>query len=637
MLDFLELEETVGQLWHRLVGRAVTYPRHPEHGVSLDEVRGYLAVIFRGLGGEPGVQLAGTAARISSHRLNFRQRIGIAEERLEQPGRDRATLFLPPRIDLFPSATLNRSLYLWLAAYFAHVPTEPILEADPVRRDILVLRRVQETVATVLANCPGLAGMYEELCSAMREARPQRPLPDAESRIEQIVLSLLGDGDATPPPLWDMAAGDAVLPRQASAGYQAFLPVPLWGDTWVREPGAPNRNSDEPAGPSDLAASDTRKRFAARREADQAQRKDPFILNRFEKILAMGEMVNVNRPSDNDEDENAEKALDEIEEIPLSKHKGKPATRLKFDLDLPPEAVDTACLTADLAYPEWDYTRKAYLPNHCRVLAARAAEQGEQWEADDEARRRIRRVRRQFEALRPKHEILRAQPDGEELDIDALVRARSDLLSGGCGSDRVHLASKRQAHDLAVTLLVDVSLSTDAWVDNRRVLDVEKEALMVLAHGLAACGDSHSIMTFTSRRRSWVRVETVKDFDEPLSPAVVRRISALKPGYYTRIGAGIRHATAKLAEQPNRQRLLLVLTDGKPNDIDHYEGRFGIEDTRRAVTEARRAGVTVFGVTVDREAQSYFPHLFGRGGYAIVGQVAKLPSALPVIYRQLLR
>ncbi|SCZ13780.1 nitric oxide reductase activation protein NorD [Microvirga guangxiensis] len=629
MLDFLELEETVGQFWHRLVGRAVTYPRYPELGVSLDEVRGSLAVFFRGLGGEAGVQLAGTAARASSHRLNFLQRLGVTEERLEQPGRDAATLFLPPRIELFPSSNLNRSLYLWLAAYFAHVPTTPILEPDPLRRDLLILRRVQETVAAVLTACPGLAGMYKELCAAMGEARPQRPLPATESRVEHMILSMLRDGSAFPI--------DAALPQQAPAGYQPFLPVPLWGDTWARETGASNRNSDEPAGPSDLAASDTRKRFAARREADQAQRSDPFILNRFEKILAMAEMVNVNRPSDDDDDENAEKALDEMEEIPLSRHKGKPATKLKFDLDLPPEAVDTACLTADLTYPEWDYTRKAYLPNHCRVLAAPTSEQGEAWEADDEARRMIRRVRRQFEALRPKHEVLRAQPDGEELDIDALVRARSDLLSGGCGSDRVHLASKRQAHDLAVTLLVDVSLSTDAWIDNRRVLDVEKEALLVLAHGMAACGDSHSILTFTSRRRSWVRVETVKDFDEPMSQAVVRRISALKPGYYTRIGTGIRHATAKLAERPNRQRLLLVLTDGKPNDIDYYEGRFGIEDTRRAVMEARRAGITVFGVTVDREAQSYFPTLFGRGGYSIVGQVAKLPSALPAIYRHLVR
>ncbi|NIX75906.1 nitric oxide reductase activation protein NorD [Microvirga terricola] len=637
MLDFLELEETVGQFWHRLVGRAATYPRYPEHGVSLDEVRSSLGVFFRGLGGESGVQLAGTAARASSHRLNFRQRLGIAEERLEQPGRDVATLFLPPRIELFPSSRLNRSAYLWLAAYFAYVPTSPIHEADPLRRDLLILRRAEKTATTVLAECPGLVGLYNELCVAMREARPRRSLPAAESRIEQIVLSLLGDESAAPPPLWDLDASDSILPRQAPAGYQPFLPVPFWGDTWAREPGAPNSTSDEPSTPGDLAASDTRKHFAARRETDQAQRSDPFILNRFEKILAMAEMVNVNRPSDDDKDENAEKALDEMEEIPLSRHKGKPAVRLRFDLDLPPEAVETTALTADLTYPEWDYTRKAYLPNHCRVLAARASEEGDIWEPDEAARGRIRRVRRQFEALRPKHEILRAQPDGEELDIDALVRARSDLASGGGGSDRVHLAGKRQAHDLAVTLLVDVSLSTDAWIDNRRVLDVEKEALLVLAHGLAACGDSHSIMTFTSRRRSWVRVETVKDFDEPLSQTVVRRISALRPGYYTRIGAGIRHATAQLSERPNRQKLLLVLTDGKPNDVDYYEGRFGIEDTRRAVLEARRAGLSVFGVTVDREAQSYFPTLFGRGGYAIVSQVAKLPSALPAIYRHLAR
>src|SRR3712207_6048497 len=113
MLDFLELEETVGQFWHRLVGRAVSYPRYPELGVSLDEVRASLPVFFRGLGGEAGVQIAGTAARASSHRLNLLQRIGVTEERLEQPGRDASTLFLPPRIELFPSSMLNRSLYLW--------------------------------------------------------------------------------------------------------------------------------------------------------------------------------------------------------------------------------------------------------------------------------------------------------------------------------------------------------------------------------------------------------------------------------------------------------------------------------------------------------------------------------------------
>ena len=199
----------------------------------------------------------------------------------------------------------------------------------------------------------------------------------------------------------------------------------------------------------------------------------------------------------------------------------------------------------------------------------------------------------------------------------------------------MHLAQRRQGRDLAVVLLVDVSLSTDGWIDNRRILDVEKEALTVLTSGLAACGDDLAILTFTSRRRDWVRVETVKDFGEAADGAVMRRIAALKPGFYTRIGAAVRHASHVLEQRPNRHRLLILLTDGKPNDVDHYEGRYGIEDSRMAVREARRQGISVFGVTVDRGAQDYFPALFGRGGYAIIDRLARLPAALPGLYRHL--
>lgn len=633
MLDFMELEETVGKAWHRLVGGAASYPRFAGEKVRLDDMRARLGVVFRGVGGEVGVQLASGAPRASRHRLSIRQYLGQSDERLAQPGRDGATLFLPEAIDLFPSRRLNGEMFLWLAAYFAHVPVASITEADPLRADLLRLRRAHDTVRAVLAGCPGLAPVYAELCAALAALRPQRRLPAAEARVEQLVRSMLGSGEVAA--LGAALTGAGPMPA-APVGYQTFLPVPLWGEAWARPGGPGAAPEDEPAAQaSALAARDTRKRQATRRKDGQQQR-DPFILNRFEKILAMAEMVNVNRPSDDSEDENAEKAAEEFDDLPLSQQKGKPATRLKFDLDLAPESADATALTAELTYPEWDYTRKAYLPAHCRVLARPAAETGEAWEADAESRRRIRRVRRQFEALRPKTEILRAQPDGDELDIDALVRARSDFSAGGTPSDRVHLASRRQARDLAVTTLVDVSLSTDAWMDDRRVLDIEKEALLVLAHGIAACDDDHAILTFTSRRRNWVRIETVKGHDEPLNAPVIRRIGALKPGFYTRIGAAIRHASAGLQERPNHQKLLLVLTDGKPNDVDHYEGRFGIEDTRRAVIEARRAGLAVFGVTVDREAQSYFPAIFGTGGYAIVSRIANLPAALPAIYRSLL-
>ena len=635
MLDFLELEETVGRAWHRMVGGTASYPVYDDHAVTLSEVRGRLAVMFRALGGETGVQIASASARRAGHRLGWRQRIGLGDERLEQPGRDAATIFLPDRIAIFPDRALNATLYRWLAAWFAAAPIEAIAEADPLRRDLSMLRRASETAVWVLTQFPGLVADYAQLAAATAKARPRRPLPRVEQEIEQIVLALLGAGRGPSGRLWPAMMGTGLLPDKAPPGYLSILPCPLWGDCWTRELSPADTDEDECAPGAAAAAKDDRKRFAVRERGDDANRRDPFVLNRFEKILAMAEMVNVDRPADDSEDEDAQKAADDLEEITLSRRSGKPASRFKFDLDLPPEALDGSRLNAELTYPEWDYRSGSYLPDHCRVLAGAAPERGENWTPDETMRRHVHQVRRRFEALRPRRESMRAQVDGDELDLDALVRARCDLRAGSsAGLDRVHMAMRPQGHDLAVTLLVDVSLSTDAWVDGYRVLDVEKEALLVLAHGLSACGDHHSILTFTSRRRSWVRLEAVKAFGEPMSGAVERRIGALKPGYYTRIGAAVRHAAAELARQPQRKKLLLVFTDGKPNDVDHYEGRFAVEDTRKSVQEARRLGIAVFGVTIDATAQTYFPTLFGRDGYAIVGNIKRLPAALPAIYRQ---
>lgn len=635
MLDFLELEETVGRAWHRLVGSTASYPVYAEHAVALTDVRNQIAVMFRALGGERGVQIAGSKTRKSGHRLGWRQRVGLGDETLDQPGRDGATVFLPESIAVFADREFNAQLYRWLAAWFAVQPVASIEETDPLRRDLLALRRICETSSMAVVQFPGLAEIYRRLAAAMAVARPQRPLPRAEREVEAIVMALLSVGEPPRGEFWAAVVGDGELPAKAPPGYRPMLPCPLWGDCWTREAVASGGGDEQPPGAAEEAGPDTRKRFAVREREDGKAQRDPFILNRFEKILAMAEMVNVDRPSDDSDDDDARKAADDLEELAISRLKGRPASKLKFDLDLPPEAVDAARLDAGRLYPEWNYRSGSYMPDHCRVLTSEASERGEDWQPDNAMLRRIRQVRRQFEALRPRHELMRAQPDGPDLDLDALVRARCDLRAGSGSLDRVHLAMRLQGHDLAVTLLVDVSLSTDAWIDGYRVLDVEKEALLVLAHGLTACGDHHSILTFTSRRRSWIRLETVKAFDEPMTAQVEKRIGALKPGYYTRIGAAIRHAASQLAAQPQRKKLLIVLTDGKPNDVDHYEGRFAVEDTRWAVQEARRLGMAVFGVTIDAAAQSYFPTLFGRGGYAIVGNIKRLPAALPAIYRQL--
>lgn len=646
MLDFLEVEETVGRFWHRWASGAASYPDHPEAAVSLESLRPMLGVFFRAGGGEQGIEVAAIARRASAHRLSLRQRLGLDEEALDQARRDEGNLLLPPRLALFPETALNRDLYLWLTAFLAEA--RPVtLAADPLQADLARLREARRTTRAALARFPGLTDRYVRLCGELLAIRPRRRrLPAREAALEAAVRAELGAPD--PDEAWAAAMQRAIREAdvpleafQAPRGYRPPLPVPLWGQavTLGTRDGAREESVDDGEAPASAAESredDQGKRKADRREQDQADRDDPLILNNMEKMLSWAEMVNLNRHVDDEEDEDARQAADQMDEIVLSPNRQKAASRLKLDLDLAPDEVAGGRLKGRHTYPEWNHRRQAYLPDHCVVLSDVQSEEGEQWAPDEATRRRIRRVRREFEALRPRREILRGQLDGSELDMDAVIRSHCDLAATGESSDRLYLDSRTQARDLAVSILVDVSLSTEAWLEDRRVLDVAKEALLVLGHGLAGCGDDYSIHSFTSQRRHRIWVNTLKAFDEPMGDRVSRRIAALKPGSYTRMGPAIRHLTRQLSERPNRHRLLLMLTDGKPNDNDYYEGRYGIEDTRKAVHEARRQEVRVFGVTIDGEAGQYIPRLFGRGGYAIVQRPEHLSQALPGIYRQII-
>ena len=605
--------------------------------MALDALQGRLAVMFRALGGEKGVQIAAGGPSASGHRLGLRQRLGIGVERVCHAILDGTTLQLPPVLDLFPERDDNQALYEWLTAYFACADESWIPPTDPLRADVDRLRRAAATTARVLDRWPGLRALHQRLCTSLRAARPRRRLPDEERAVEEAVLVLLGAPESSGA---DPARVRAILDPGVALGsfrcrrrYRPFLPVPMWGEVIDRRPDAQRHVDDEEKGGE--GDSDERRRHAKRRESDQTQRDDPLILNRFEKIIGLAEMINLNRSVEDDDVDSARKAAEDLDEISVGQHERKAATRLKLELDLAPEAGETTPLAETCTYPEWDYKRRVYHPDCCQVIAEPAALEGEDWQPDEEARRRIRRVRRQFEALRPRREILIAQPDGDELDLAAVVRSVADRRAGGPGSDCVYTAARTAARDLSVAVLVDVSLSTDSWIEDRRVLDVEKEALLALSGGLSACGDEYGIFTFTSRRRKAVWVRTVKEFDQQLDARTLRRIQALRPGHYTRMGAAVRHVVRQLEQRSQRHRLLLILTDGKPNDSDHYEGRFAIEDTRMAIREAQREGIKVFGITVDRSARDYFPYVFGPGAYSIFPHIARLPVALPAIYRQL--
>lgn len=632
-LDPLEPEETVGKLWHSFASRLDAPVEHQDASVNLSEIEGRLAIFFRGLGGDPAIEIKPVGAEVSRHRLSLRRRLGTDVERMPQASFDGEALRLPESIANFPNREANAALYLWLTACAAHAP-ERRNDTDPLRADLHAIAAARHMTENTLRAAPGLSPLYSALCQFTLHSRTRPQLPAQEAAIEALILHLLQDG-TEPPAL--MSAIDDPADLTAPRRYRPFYPVPLW----------PALRAVDFSAPSDLETRATDGRppeegsesmhKAKRHESDQAERKDSLTLFNFETILSWAEFLNLNRKVEDDEFDNAKKAADDQDELGLGQISKAPATRLKLHLDLSPEDVDRERLSGVFTYPEWDARGKCYLPDHARVLAS-VAEVGEEipsFRTDPQAVRRINAVKRQFEALQPGRIFLHGQPDGEELDLEAAVRSHSDLLANGEGSDRIWRQSRPQRRDLAVSILLDISRSTESAVTGRAVIDIEREALAALAWGLDACGDDFAIHAFSSLKRDRVFMLSCKEFGEPMTNKVESRIGALMPGHYTRMGAAIRHTSADLAKQAKKKRLLLVITDGKPNDLDHYEGRHGIEDTAMAVREARRMGHSVYGITVEARDKSWFNRMFGQGGYAIIAHPDKLTLALPEIYRHL--
>jgi nitric oxide reductase NorD protein len=292
-----------------------------------------------------------------------------------------------------------------------------------------------------------------------------------------------------------------------------------------------------------------------------------------------------------------------------------------------------------IAYPEWDAREGRYIPHGAIVREAEAVEGDEAWSLAVLERYGglVRRLREQFERLRARRARLVRQKSGEELDLDACVRALVDLRAGHSVDDRLYAAVRPARREISILLLIDISGSTDTIVGNIRIIDVEKVALILTTQALDALGDRYSVLTFSGEGAANVRVRTIKDFEERSGAATRRRIAALRPEGYTRMGAAVRHATALLGTQRTAHQLLLILSDGRPHDSDHYQGRFAVEDSRQAIAEARSAGVHPFCLTVDLKGAEYLTRIFGESGHLILRHPEQLPEAVLGVVRHLIR
>ncbi len=608
------MEEHVGQIWHQFITR-LARTEHLQATVYLDDVRRNVGVLFRALGGEGGLRVEAATATHYQTRRNWLQRIAGVAQQAEFAWRDAETLYLPAHLAVFPQASLNRELYLWLAALAA-------FQAPAVKLNWFLAN--QAATAQILARFAGLRARYQRLVAATLALRPDLAhLPPEESARELAIQTALRQPNSVTD--YPFAKGQ---------------PMPVW--LWLHpEPpltaGHSPRREDVGAesGGQSQTAREQRKKKGTRTEAPDG--KTGLLAFRLESLFTRAEYAKVDRTEDEEDDlAKAQDALEDMDHLSVTQAEKKTAVSLRFDLDLPAVEQDDRVLQGDILLPEWDWKRRELRKDYC-CLQTMIADHAPAVELPAHLCHSAHKLRRQFEAVAPLRSWHRNQAEGSDIDLDAWLSYTTDILCGHVSAESgLYRDFRGGQRDLACLLLADLSLSTDAWVNNSaRVIDIIRDSLFLFSEALQNTGDRFALYGFSSRRRDHVRFHHLKTFKQNYNAATRGRIQAIKPGYYTRMGAAIRHATNILAKEPNSQRLLLLLTDGKPNDLDHYEGRYGVEDTRHAVLQARKQGLQVFCVTIDDQAEDYLPHLFGAQHYILLRKAEDLPKALPLLYMRL--
>jgi nitric oxide reductase NorD protein len=549
-LDLMEPEETVGKIWHDMAEGMGAGVRYSDAAVALGDVRISLAVLYRALGGMAGVELSEAPAQLVQHRRTLRRRVAVERDKNYIASFDGMGLRLPPVMDYFDDAGLNRAAYFWLTALAALVDLEahplPSTALDSCGFDAAQIAMNAQAGYAAFARCTGLQDAYSQMAHLCAALRPAQTLPAAEAAIECAIRNQL-DGACR------------ITPAQTAVReYTPFQPVPIWLRFVASTSGNAAVEATEADAPPPTATTTTRK-LGLRKDRDEANRKDSFIPHRFESILSWVESMNLKRSVNDDDDENAQKAAHDQDDITLSKVDKRAATRLRLHLDLSPADADHEALASEYTYPEWNRQSRSYMKDHCRVLEAPLQETGELFTPDPE---RIRDVRRQFEALRPRRILRPRQIDGPELDLDALIASRAEIAATGQGSDRIWQATRQIERELSVAFLIDTSSSTEAAVGETSVIDVARDTLAALTGGIDTAGDRFGMWGFSSLKRDRVFVTRCKGFGAPMTPEVIRNIGALRPSHYTRLGAAIRHVSAHLAKETTARRLLIVLTDG---------------------------------------------------------------------------
>ncbi len=591
----------------------------------------------------------------------LRQR--IPPTRAAIPMTDDVSIWLPSAVaadDTDEASSRFRTLALQQAmravrASASHCPFEGAL----LLRETYLLLEANAADDALVRLLPGLAASLQRLRQNALQERPALAAFAAPHLpLEKLVRALLGTPIGAELDLVKLPASPAQSLEQARslqdmlAGANAVRSRGerlLWRDAWTGDlrpqpatvHGASARDGDTNDSPGPPRSARLSRRPEVRDEIEDEGDAQPgaWMVQPAQPHEQVEDPMGLQRPTDRDTTTAAEDFADAMSELPearLVSAPGKPKEVLISDD--PPESRTKRELSSvtpgegeRVSYPEWDWRQGAYRDPGATVLLLPAQVGPQQWVDDTLEQRRgmLHDIKRRFELLRAHRVRVRRQLDGDDIDLEAYVQGRADFRAGLPLEQRVYQSERRSRRDMAIMLLVDVSGSTDGWIAaDKRVIDVEREALLLVCVALEEMADPYGVLAFSGEGPHAVVVRSIKRFDQPYDNTVAQHIAGLEPEHYTRAGAAIRHATAVLMREAASHRLLLLLSDGKPNDIDDYEGRYGVEDMRQAVTEAKLQGISPFCLTIDRQAANYLPAVFGPHHYALLPRPELLPTVL---------
>ena len=591
---------------------------------------------------EYAARLDDTKVSILSHYLRGLSARALRVKTADTAYTDTEAVYLPPFITEFQSPEENAALYrliatqLWAQMHFGtfrrESPQAPMLSQvldrypDPKRaRELFQHLEQVRLEACVRRAFPGLARQMDRLQSVSSEANDQTralaaPLLKPDATVQE-TLALLDElyEDAPrlpPPPPW---AGEIDIARaeKISAARVERETKQLAKALFELLASTPN-----PAGQTDEVTLQK-----DREVGEQTGETESFVIGVGDQTLQAPEEINELLRS-------MQLDFEEVSLPGLSTTSGSQA----YDPSAQPDASDAAENTEQATdetvflYDEWDFRRRHYRKDWC-VLRERDMPAGQAafyTQTIEKYRGSVYTLRRGFEALRARVQRIKHQQIGDEIDLDALVRARIDALKGEEMSERILSRLERRERDIAVVFMVDVSGSTKGWIN-----DAERECLVLLCEALQILGDRYAIYGFSGMTRKRCELYRIKHINESYSDEVRARIAGIEPRDYTRMGVTIRHLTQLLNDVSARTRLLITLSDGKPDDYDGYRGEYGIEDTRQALAEAKRSGIHPFCITIDQQAREYLPHMYGAVNYTLIDDVRQLPIRVSSIYRQL--